>query len=136
MDKKILAILRLLFLFTQQAFSYECVTGKLFSYFSTKTYALKPMNAFTYTPKPNAEMKTCTNWILFFRFQWLNMATMPGFHPTSHCIVLVTPAHTQPLYIFSNHGSHEGIVQRDNRDGYFPSTRLLTLEIRRPFNTK
>ena len=44
-----------------------------------KLNALKPMNAFTYTlkPKPKAEMKTCTNWILFFWFWRLNFAVMP-----------------------------------------------------------
>ena len=36
-----------------------------------KQNALKSMSAFTYTPKPKAEPKTCTNWILFFIFPFL-----------------------------------------------------------------
>ena len=85
--------------------------------------SLKPMNAFTYTQKLNAETKTYTNWILFFPFRWPNIATMPGFYPAPHSIISFTPVlhvhnHMRCVY-FSNHGSHEGIVQRDNRGDYF-----------------
>ena len=50
---------------------------------------------------------------------------MPCFYP-SHSIILITQPHALIAYFYSKHGSHEGIVQRDNRGDYFTRTGLQT----------
>ena len=71
-----------------------------------KKNALKPMNAFTYMPKPksNAETNMCTNSILFFQFQRPYIArtyTRFLFSITRHDLTYTAHTQTRAFYIIA-----------------------------------